>query len=91
MAETVWKFAIPPSGGTMRFILDLPEGASPIHFDCVDEALWLWVKLDPSRRTVETHQFALYGTGVMILNPGVHIGTVIIPQINEVYHLFEEA
>lgn len=89
MPETVWKYSVPIYGGTTKFNLHLPKGATPVHFASVESALWLWVKADPAKGT-EWRNFGLYGTGVMILDAGVHVASAVIPEIGEVYHLFEE-
>lgn len=93
MPQVIWKFAVPISvGGTTRFDIDLQEKATPLFIASdEDDALWLWVKLDPAEKP-ENRKFALIGTGYWLPGTaGMYVGSAILHGCGEVYHLFEEA
>ncbi len=89
----VWKYPI-NAGTTDVFSIDMPAGASILHFGNHDGAMAIWAIVSPERLQ-EARHFRICGTGHRIEYPkpgwegygAVYVGTVFDGPF--VWHLFE--
>jgi len=86
MARQIWKYPIPMA---KDFTIQMPMGSVPLHVTNQHGIPTLWASVNP-KASSETRRFQLYGTG-QDLDPLFleYVGTVLLAQGFEVYHLFE--
>ena len=68
--------------------VQLPIGATVVHFGSQEDTHYIWVELDPAVTVMEMRVFALFGTGFTICDNMIYIGTTQVPPY--VWHCYEE-
>ena len=81
---TIFKFELTPSCS-----IELPKGAEILTVAEQNDAIFMWVKLDPTAPK-EWRNFAAYGTGHRVSDsPTKYIGTAFLHSRTLVLHVFE--
>lgn len=88
MPQKIWKYPI--NTMDVNFVLEIPEGAKPLHFELQGGVPTLWVLVNPKHK-FEKRYFRIVGTGDIIeeednLN---YIGTIQMADGDLIFHLFE--
>ena len=84
---TIWKF---PFGIREEFDIGMPEGAKILHVELQGGEPHMWALVNPLSRR-EMRRFYVFGTGHTIHEKaGAHIGTLVFPGVDLVFHVFEE-
>ena len=83
MTQQVYKYVVTPA-------IEIPEGGEILSVHAQEDAVFLWVKVDPDAPT-ELRRFHLYGTGhdINTYEPLEYIGTAHLDN-GLVVHAFEE-
>lgn len=84
----VFKYPLNPTG---LIVLNLPQGAKPLHVSLQHERLCLWTLVDPDA-PMEKRYFRLVGTGHEIAEAPERlrfVNTFFVDGGNFVFHLFE--
>jgi hypothetical protein len=88
--RTIWKFELDYSALDFQQTIDMPSGAEIIHVDIQNGKICIWVICSTIVKT-ETRMFYIIGTGHRIPEYVYkYIGTVQIPGILDVWHIFEK-
>lgn len=90
ITRAVWKFPLPAPGSDV-FTIEMPQGAEPLTVQVQNGAFQIWALVTPGHPT-ETRVFRIAGTGHPIDEIIVrHVGTVQLPGLGLVFHVFEVA
>ena len=76
---TIWKYKFQTE-------IEMPKYAEIVHVGIQNSDVHLWAKVDPLRST-ETRCFSVYGTGHLIPDQALYVGTVFDGPF--VWHVFE--
>lgn len=82
--HTIYKYPLPQRD----MVIDLPQGADPVHVGTQGKAIILWVRVTTDVPS-EPRTFHVRGTGEDIDITWVYIGTVEDTN-NLIWHVFEE-
>jgi hypothetical protein len=88
-AIVVWKH--PLLLDSDQTVLDLPRGATVLHFAEQHGQLCLWEAHLLGETEIERRAFRIVGTGIPAdVDPSRHLGTTLVHGGTFVFHLFEE-
>jgi len=81
--NVIWKY---PLLVTDEQLVTMPEYSIPLFVEKQNETLCIWVKVDPTQKSIE-QTIRVYGTGhPMSVNHERHVGSVIDGEY--VWHVF---
>jgi hypothetical protein len=87
--NSIWKF---PLGIKDDIEILIPESAKLLHLEKQKGMICLWALVNPKNKT-ELRTFKFFGTGHSIYNVEKleYVGTIMLFEGSQVYHLFEVA
>ena len=84
--KTIWKYTLKEQNVT----LELPIGATILHVASQRDQICFWAMVEDSN-PLQKRTFCFYGTGWKIYSdPGKYLGSALLYNGGEVYHVFEE-
>ena len=82
----MWKYALEVTDGPQS--LSMPKGDIK-HVGCQGLDLCLWVEASGDSQDLVTRTFSVYGTGQHV-SSGQYVGTVQMPVVPLVWHIYEQ-